>query len=84
MPYLNAPYNVSPESFDMIFGSAKVLYVASLVAYYIGSMSDIALFNFIKTVTKGKYLWLRATGSTIVSQVLDSFAVSYFAFSLGK
>lgn len=29
-------------------------------------------------------LWMRATGSTIISQVLDSFVVSYLAFSLGK
>ena len=29
-------------------------------------------------------LWMRATGSTVISQVLDSFVVSYLAFSLGK
>ena len=50
----------------------------------VGSLSDIWLFGLIKKATKGKLLWLRATGSTVISQTLDSFVVSYVAFSLGK
>lgn len=84
MPYLDKPFNVTPESFNMIFGSAKLMYIASVTAYFIGSLSDIWLFGVIKKATKGKLLWLRATGSTIISQILDSFVVSYIAFSLGK
>jgi len=84
MPYLDKPFNVTKESFDMIFGNAKLMYVASICAYYVGSLSDIALFGIIKKATGGKYLWLRAAGSTVISQVLDSFVVSYLAFSLGK
>lgn len=84
LPYLDKPFNVSKEAFDMIFGSAKIMYIASVVAYLIGSLSDIWLFGVIKRLTRGKYLWLRATGSTIISQVIDSFVVSYIAFSLGK
>jgi uncharacterized integral membrane protein (TIGR00697 family) len=84
MPYLDKPFNVTPQSFDMIFGSAKLMYVASVSAYLVGSLSDIWLFGIIKRVTKGKYLWLRATGSTVISQIIDSFIVSYIAFSLGK
>eukprot|EP00291_Cryptomonas_curvata_P012866 CAMPEP_0172202068 /NCGR_PEP_ID=MMETSP1050-20130122/30408_1 /TAXON_ID=233186 /ORGANISM="Cryptomonas curvata, Strain CCAP979/52" /LENGTH=271 /DNA_ID=CAMNT_0012879901 /DNA_START=186 /DNA_END=1001 /DNA_ORIENTATION=- len=84
MPYLDKPFNVTPQSFDMIFGSAKLMYVASLCAYLVGQLSDIALFDIIKRATKGELLWLRATGSTVVSQLLDSFVVSYVAFSLGK
>ena len=84
MPFLDKPFNVTPESFDMIFGSAKLMYIASVSAYLIGSLSDIWLFGVIKKATKGKLLWLRATGSTVISQILDSFVVSYIAFSLGK
>lgn len=62
MPYLDKPFNVTPESFDMIFGSAKLMYVASVSAYLVGSLSDIWLFGVIKKATKGKLLWLRATG----------------------
>jgi len=84
MPYLDKPFNVSKESFDQIFGSAKVMYIASICAYFVGSLSDIWLFGVIKKATGGKLLWLRAAGSTVISQVLDSFVVSYLAFSLGK
>ena len=90
MPYLEAPYNASQESFDMIFGSAKLKYIASISAYLIGStietlsiilishsycvlfaswpgsLSDIWLFGVIKKATKGKFLWLRVTGSMMV------------------
>ena len=84
LPYLDKPFNVSPLAFNTIFGSAKLMYVASIVAYLIGQLIDIWLFGVIKRLTKGNYLWLRATGSTVISQLLDSFVVSYIAFGPGK
>lgn len=84
MPYLDAPYNVKKEHFDAIFGSAKVMYLASLTAYLVGQLCDIWFFHMFKRVTGGRLLWLRATGSTVVSQMIDSFVVSYIAFSLGR
>ncbi len=84
MPYLDAPYNVRPEQFDAIFGSAKVMYIASLCAYLVGQLSDIAVFGFLKRLTGQRLVWLRATGSTVISQFIDSFIVSYLAFSLGR
>lgn len=84
LPYLNKPFNVSPAAFNMVFGSAKLLYVASLCAYLMGQFMDIWLFGVIKRWTKGKYLWLRAIASTVISQLLDSFAVSFIAFRWGK
>ena len=47
MPYLDKHFNVSQSSFDMIFGSAKLMYVASVTAYLIGSLSDIWLFGAV-------------------------------------
>lgn len=84
MPYLDAPYNVSKASFDQIFGSAKVMYIASLAAYLVGSLCDIWIFSLIKSFTGERMVWLRATGSTVVSQLLDSFIVTYLAFNLGR
>ncbi len=84
MPRLDAPYNVREEAFNHIFGGAKIMYVASLAAYVVGSVADIVMFAWIKWATKGKMVWLRATGSTVVSQFIDSFIVSYIAFSLGR
>ena len=68
----------------MIFGSAKVMYVASIIAYLLGQLTDIWMYTAIKRITKGRMLWLRAAVSTLVSQMLDSFVVSYVAYSLGK
>lgn len=84
MPYLDAPFNVRQDQFDAIFGSAKVMYVASLSAYLVGQLSDIAVFGALKRLTGERFVWLRATGSTVISQFIDSFIVSYLAFSLGR
>ncbi|MFM7783255.1 MAG: queuosine precursor transporter [Gammaproteobacteria bacterium] len=84
MPYLDAPWNVSPEEFNAIFGSAKIMYIASLCAYLVGQLSDIWIFGVFKRLTGERLIWLRATGSTVISQFIDSFIVSYLAFSLGR
>lgn len=65
LPYLDKPFNVSKESFDTIFGSAKLIYFASVTAYFIGSLSDIYIFGVIKRYTKGRFLWLRAVGGFV-------------------
>lgn len=84
MPRLDAPYNVSQEAFDAVFGSAKGMYIASMAAYLVGSLADIFLFGFFKRLTGGRYIWLRATGSTIISQFVDSVVVSFVAFHLWR
>lgn len=84
MPYLDAPFNVRKDQFDAIFGSAKIMYIASVSAYLVGQLCDIAVFGFLKRLTGQRMVWLRATGSTVISQLIDSFIVSYLAFSLGR
>lgn len=84
LPYLPAAFNVKPEAFDAVFGSAKIMYLASVTAYVVGQLFDIWVFHLLKRVTRGRALWLRATGSTVVSQMIDSFVVSYLAFGLGR
>lgn len=84
MPYLDAPFNVSPEVFNGMFGPAKVMYVASLFAYLAGQMSDIAVFGILKRLTGGRLIWLRATGSTLISQFIDSVVVTVLAFHVGR
>ncbi|GJQ30871.1 MAG: membrane protein [Phycisphaerae bacterium] len=82
MPHLDAPYNIDPAHFNAVFGSSKVMFVSSLIAYLIGQMADIFLFGVIKRLTGGRFIWLRATGSTLVSQLIDSVAVAFLAFFL--
>jgi uncharacterized integral membrane protein (TIGR00697 family) len=84
LPHWDAPFNVRPEAFEGIFGSASVMYVASVTAYLINNLLDIFLFGQIKRATGGRHIWLRATGSTLISQLIDSFVVTFIAFWLGR
>jgi uncharacterized integral membrane protein (TIGR00697 family) len=78
---------VSPESpmpqelFEQAFGWSARLYVASLVAYVIGQLLDISIFQLFLRLTGHKWLWLRATGSTVASQVIDSLVVNFVLLS---
>jgi queuosine precursor transporter len=84
MPYLEAVYNVSPDAFERVFKASQRMYVASLVAYLIGQLFDVWIFGVMKRLTGGKRLWLRAAGSTVVSQMLDSLIVTTLAFGGGQ
>lgn len=70
-------------AFTGIFGQGMWIIVGSLTAFLVSQILDVWVFHRIKKVTGEKYVWLRATGSTIVSQLVDSFVVLYIAFKLG-
>lgn len=78
------PGTATQESFDNIFGAATLMYVSSLAAFLLGSLLDIFLFSIFKRWTGGKMVWLRATGSTVVSQLFDSIAVTFFFFFVAQ
>ncbi|MDV6235073.1 queuosine precursor transporter [Leptospira ellisii] len=78
----NSP--VDDHSFRVVFSNSGKVIVGSIVAYAIGQLIDIQIFHFLRVKTKNKYVWLRATGSTIVSQLVDSFVVIYIALSGGN
>jgi queuosine precursor transporter len=80
MPYLEAPFNVTRETYERVFAQARIMYVASLAAFLIGSLLDIWVFGLFKRATGGRFIWLRATGSTVISQVFDSLIVTTLAF----
>jgi len=71
---------VPDEAFNTVFGASGRIIIGSLVAYLIGQLADISLFHWIRKMTGGKHLWLRATGSTFGSQFLDTFIVLFIAF----
>ncbi|MFG0307324.1 MAG: queuosine precursor transporter [Phycisphaerales bacterium JB040] len=56
---------------------------ASMLAYLTAQFVDVHVFHFWKRVTKGRYLWLRNNGSTLVSQLIDTTAVILISFALG-
>jgi uncharacterized integral membrane protein (TIGR00697 family) len=73
-----APLSPIPESvFNGAFGISSRLYLASLTAYTIGQLLDIAVFQWFRRATGNKLVWLRATGSTVLSQSIDSLVVSF-------
>lgn len=74
------PGTATQAAFENIFGAAALMYIASLIAFLCGSLLDIVLFGFFKRLTGGKMIWLRATGSTVISQLFDSFVVTFTFF----
>ena len=75
----NSP--VSSEMFAGVFGQSMWIIVGSIVAFLIAQLIDVVVFQFAKRRTGAKrLLWLRATGSTAVSQLIDTFVVGFIAF----
>lgn len=64
------------DEYRKIFGGSSKLFIASIIAYVIGQLLDIHIFLFWKRVTRGRHLWLRATGSTLVSQLIDTAVIN--------
>ncbi|HEY1047541.1 MAG TPA: queuosine precursor transporter [Bacteroidia bacterium] len=71
------------DAFAVIFGQGMWIIVASLIAFLIGQLIDVYVFHAIRKASGEKYLWLRSTGSTLVSQLIDSFVVLFVAFYIG-
>ena len=73
---------VGDEAFNKVFGQSMWIIVGSLAAFLASQLVDVVVFWAIRNRTGKKLLWLRATGSTIVSQVIDTFIVGGIAFWL--
>ncbi|EQA37179.1 putative membrane protein [Leptospira inadai serovar Lyme str. 10] len=74
----NSP--VDDHSFHTVFTNTGQVIAGSVIAYLIGQLIDIQIFHLIRKRTKNRFIWLRATGSTIVSQLLDSYVVIFVAY----
>ena len=70
----------SVELFTLIYATTSGAVLASMMAYLAAQYCDVYMFHFWKKLTKGKHLWLRNNGSTIVSQGVDSFMVITVTF----
>jgi hypothetical protein len=68
-------------AFDSVFGQGMRIIIGSLVAFLVSQIVDVTVFHKIKKRTGEKHVWLRATGSTVVSQLVDSYIVLFIAFS---
>lgn len=70
------------RAFEAIFGQGLWIIAGSIVAFLLGQLIDVLVFHWVKRRTGEKWIWLRATGSTLVSQCIDSFVVLWIAFGL--
>src|SRR5688572_12201664 len=68
------------RGYEIALGQTTSIVFASLCAFALGQWLDVQVFTWLRRNTGGKYLWLRAQGSTIVSQMVDTIAVIYLAF----
>lgn len=67
-------------AFNKIFGQGQRIIIGSLCAFLLGQLIDVQVFHRLRKVTGHKMIWLRATGSTIISQFIDNFVVLFIAF----
>jgi uncharacterized integral membrane protein (TIGR00697 family) len=86
---LNFPAKEIPGSnlatdveFTKVFGQAQMVIVGSIAAFLLSQLLDATLFHWIKRKTGNKYIWLRSTGSTVISQFFDTLVVLYIGFVL--
>lgn len=71
------------KSYGAIMGQGLWIIIGSMTAFLIGQLVDVISFHKIKQITGEKSIWLRATGSTLISQLIDSFVVLFIAFYVG-
>ncbi|GAB3920077.1 queuosine precursor transporter [Larkinella terrae] len=73
------PVNIN-NAFAMIFRQGLGIIIGSITAFMVGQLLDATVFQSLKKITGSRKIWLRATGSTLVSQLIDSFVVLTIAF----
>ncbi|OSZ77606.1 hypothetical protein CAP36_14630 [Chitinophagaceae bacterium IBVUCB2] len=67
-------------AFNGVYGQGLGIIIASMSAFLVAQLVDVFVFHRIKKMTGEKKIWLRATGSTVISQLIDSFVVLFIAF----
>jgi uncharacterized integral membrane protein (TIGR00697 family) len=72
---------VTEQSFQNVFLNSLRMIMASMAAYIVSQFVDIGVFHLLKRISSNKLLWLRATGSTVASQLIDTVVISIVAWS---
>jgi uncharacterized integral membrane protein (TIGR00697 family) len=80
IPAMQGDKLVTDEQFNGVFGQSMWIIVGSITAFMVSQLIDVSIFHFVKNKTGGKMIWLRSTGSTLISQLFDSFIVLGIAF----
>jgi uncharacterized integral membrane protein (TIGR00697 family) len=80
IPAVNGSNLVTDSQFNGVFGQSMWIIVGSITAFLISQLIDVSIFHMVKNKTGNKMIWLRSTGSTVISQLFDSFIVLGIAF----
>ena len=70
------------NAYSLILRQGMGIMLGSIIAFLFGQILDALIFRKLRQMTTNKFLWIRATGSTLVSQLIDSFVVLFIAFFL--
>jgi queuosine precursor transporter len=73
---------VTDAQFKAVFGQSLWIIVGSVTAFALSQLVDVGIFWLVRHRTGGRFLWMRATGSTVVSQLIDSIVIIGIAFWL--
>ena len=73
---------VNDEVFQTVFGQSQWIIIGSMVAFLCSQLVDVYFFWVFRNLTNGKMIWFRATASTVISQLFDTFIVQFIAFVL--
>jgi queuosine precursor transporter len=73
---------VTDEQFRAVFGQSMWIIAGSIIAFLLSQFIDVSIFWLLRDKTGGKMIWLRSTGSTIISQLIDTFVVAGIGFWL--
>ncbi|WP_333599568.1 queuosine precursor transporter [Flavobacterium sp.] len=82
IPAVNGKNLVTDAQFHGVFGQSMWIIVGSITAFMVSQLIDVSIFHYVKGKTGDKMIWLRSTGSTVISQLFDSFIVLGIAFWL--
>lgn len=75
-----SPLYPANAAYVQVFGPAWRMVFASMVAYILAQNVDVYIFHVLKHRTQGRFLWLRNNVSTMVSQGVDTFSVTFLAY----
>ena len=70
-------------AYALVYRQSNWIILGSLTAFLLGQLIDVTVFHRIKRLTGNRWIWLRSTGSTLISQFFDSFIVLFIAFYWG-
>jgi uncharacterized integral membrane protein (TIGR00697 family) len=72
---------MNAAAFDNVFNGSRRILMGSMAAYVVSQFLDIGVFHALKRLSKNRFLWLRATGSTVASQAVDTAVIGTIAWT---